>query len=255
MVIVDTHCHAGLNKYEPIETLLYHMEQSGVDRAVLIQHQGTTDNSYHVECLQAHSDRLASAMIVESTDGGERMRYWADQGLVGIRLGADSRAEASDPLAQWRTAAELNLVVSAPSSPSTLLSDRFAEVVQAFPDLQIVIEHLAGVGTEAVPPYDEFKRVLALAKHPNLTIKLPGFGEFCNLPYPFENVPPLARMVVEAFGPQRVMWGSDFPPVSSREGYHRSLQFPLDYFSDLSEGEREWIFGRTALSVWKLTDS
>ena len=70
--------------------------------------------------------------------------------------------------------AELNLVVSAPSSPSTLLSDRFAEVVQAFPDLQIVIEHLAGVGAEAVPPYDEFKRVLALAKHPNLTIKLPG---------------------------------------------------------------------------------
>ena len=71
MLIVDTHCHAGLNKYEPIETLLYHMEQSGVDRAVLIQHQGTTDNSYHVECLQAHPDRLASAMIVESTDDGE----------------------------------------------------------------------------------------------------------------------------------------------------------------------------------------
>ena len=45
-------------------------------------------------------------------------------------------------------------------------------------------------------------------------------------------------MVVEAFGPQRVMWGSDYPPVSSREGYHRSLQFPLGYFSDLSEEER-----------------
>ena len=124
--------------------------------------------------------------------------YWADQGLVGIRLGADSRAEASDPLAQWRTAAELNLVVSAPSSPSVRSSTiEFAEVLKLFPDLQIVIEHLGGVGTEAVPPYDEFKRALALVKHPNLTIKLPGFGEFCNLPYPFENVPPLARMVVD----------------------------------------------------------
>ena len=71
------------------------------------------------------------------------------KGLWGSVLGADSRAEASDPLAQWRTAAELNLVVSAPSSPSTLLSDNFAEVVKRFPDLQIVIEHLAGVGTEA----------------------------------------------------------------------------------------------------------
>jgi len=51
-----------------------------------------------------------------------------------------------------------------------------------------------------------------------LTIKLPGFGEFCELPCPFEAVPPLAEMALEAFGPQRVMWGSDYPPVSSREG-------------------------------------
>ncbi|MCZ6676149.1 MAG: amidohydrolase family protein [Candidatus Poribacteria bacterium] len=251
MTIVDTHCHAGLNKYEPIESLLYHMECSGADKAVLIQHAGTTDNSYHVECLRAYPDRLSAAMIVETTDTGEKMRHWAAQGIVGIRLGVDSRADAADPLAQWRTAAELDLVVSAPARPSTLLGEAFAEVLRTFPDLQIVIEHLGGIGTEAEPPYDEFKQALALAKYPNLTIKLPGFGEFCKLPYPFEHVPPLARMVVDAFGPQRVMWGSDYPPVSSREGYDSSLKFPMEYFSDLSQTDREWIFGRTALSVWK----
>ncbi|MBI1928834.1 amidohydrolase, partial [Candidatus Poribacteria bacterium] len=51
MIIVDTHCHAGLDKYEPIESLLYQMGQAGVDKAILIQHQGNTNNSYHVECL------------------------------------------------------------------------------------------------------------------------------------------------------------------------------------------------------------
>ncbi|MBI1928235.1 amidohydrolase, partial [Candidatus Poribacteria bacterium] len=250
----DTHCHAGLDKYEPIESLLYQMGQAGVDKAILIQHQGNTNNSYHVECLKSYPGRFAAAMIVERSDTGEKLRYWAEQGIVGIRLSADSRAETADPLAQWRTANELNLVVSLPCSPSTLLGKEFVEVLKAFPNLQIVIEHLGGIGQEAEPPYDEFKQVLALAKHPNLKIKLPGFGEFCKLPYPFQHVPPFARMVVEAFGPQRVMWGSDYPPVSCREGYTHSLKFPMDYFSDLSLEDREWIFGRTALSVWKFPD-
>ena len=176
-----------------------HMEQAGVDKAVLIQHQGNTDNSYHVECLQSYPGRFAAAMIVEKTDTGKKIRYWAEQGIVGIRLSADSRVAAADALAQWRTAAALNLVVSAPCSPSTLLSKDFAEVIKTFPNLQIVIEHLGGIRQEAEPPYDEFKRVLALAKHANLTIKLPGFGEFCKLPHPFEHVPPFARMVGRSF--------------------------------------------------------
>ena len=70
MMIVDTHCHTGLHKYEPIETLLYHMDTSQVARAVLIQYGGNADNTYLVECLHAHPDRLTAAMIVEPTDDG-----------------------------------------------------------------------------------------------------------------------------------------------------------------------------------------
>ena len=61
-------------------------------------------------------------------------------------------------------------------------------------------------------------------------------------------------MALEAFGPQRMMWGSDYPPVSSREGYDNALRFPMDYFRALSEDERAWIFGRTAMKVWKFGD-
>ncbi len=192
-------------------------------------------------------------MIVEPDDDGTRMRHWAAQGIVGIRLEATARAQTADPLAQWRTATELDLVVSAPCTPDALLSPQFAEVVDTFPNLQIVIEHLAGVNTDTQPPYAEFEQVLALARHPNLSIKLPGFGEFCPLPYPFAAVPPLARRAVEAFGPQRVMWGSDYPPVSSREGYEHSLRYPMEYFADLSDADRAWIFGKTALRVWNFS--
>ena len=252
MQIVDTHCHTGIHKYEPVEHLLFHMDRSGVDKAVLIQYNGNSDNSYLADCLRTHGDRLQGAMIVAADDDGRAIRKWADQGVAGIRLLADSRAWCDDPLAHWRTAAELDLVVSAYCSLSSLLSRRFREVVETFPELRIVIEHLGGVGLEEKPPYSEFSEALKLASHPNLTMKLPGFGEFCRPPHPYQEVPPLARMALDSFGPGRLMWGSDYPPVSSREGYDNSLTFPREYFSDLEAGDRDLIFGGTAIGIWGL---
>ena len=147
MIIVDTHCHAGLTKYEPVESLLRHMETSGVDQAVLIQYMGNTDNGYLVDCLARFPGKLAAAMIVPQEDDGSAVRRWAERGIQGIRLRPDARAAAADPLAQWRAADEEELVVSAPSRPEWLLSARFAEVTDTFPDLRIVIEHLGGMGT------------------------------------------------------------------------------------------------------------
>ena len=251
MTTVDTHCHIGLHKYEPVESLIYHMERTGVDKAVFIQYMGNADNSYILECLEKHPGRFSAAMIVDDADDGSKMREWAEKGIGGIRLPAGARSSGPVPLAQWQTAEALGLVVSAPCSPGALLSDAFSQVLKAVPDLQIVIEHLAGVGHGAEPPYDEYRRALQLADHPNLTIKLPGFGEFCQLPHPFADIPPLVDMALEAFGPERMMWGSDYPPVSSREGYNSALERPMAYLSGLSQDEREWIFGRTALRVWR----
>ncbi len=250
MHIIDTHCHIGLHKYEPIEALLFHMQRAGVAQAVFIQYMGNTDNAYLVEMLAAHPGRFAAAMLVPSDDDGSAIRAWAEQGIRGIRLAANFRGTGSDPLAHWRTANELGLVVSAPSSPASLASVEFAEVLRLFPELSIVIEHLGGA--KAGMALDEFQPVLGLAAHDNLTIKLPGFGEFCHLPHPFRDVPRYADRVLEAFGPRRMMWGSDWPPVSSREGYDSSLSFPMDYFADLSEDERVWIFGKSAQMAWNL---
>lgn len=251
MTIVDTHCHVGLLKYEPVESLLHMMNTYGVDKAVFIQNAGNTDNQYMHDSMAAHPGRFQSAMIVPPEDDGTLVRSWAEKGIVGIRLPLESRANAPDPLAQWRAAADLGLVVSAPSRVPALLGDPFREVLDAFPDLQIVIEHLGGVGRNAEPPYADFKEALKLAERPNLTIKMPGFGEICEVPLPFDPIPPLPDMVVEAFGPDRVMWGSDYPPVSGREGYGNSLSVVREYFAKLGEEEQAAIFGGTALRVWK----
>jgi len=255
MHIVDTHCHAGVLKYEPVESLLHHLGASGVSQAVLIQYGGNRDNTYLVQCLERYPGQLAAAMIVAADDDGTAVRQWAAQGLAGIRLRPDSRAAGADPLAQWRAAAELDLVVSVHGNPPLLLGEAFAEVVAAFPDLRICLEHLGGVGYEARAPYEEFRRVLEWAERPNISMKLPGFGEFCRVPLPFDPIPELPRLALEAFGPERLTWGSDFPPVSSREGYDNALRVPREYFADLSDDEQAWIFGRAAARLWGLAGS
>ena len=103
--IVDTHCHIGLHKYEPVEALLFHMERAGVDKAVFIQYQGNSDNRYIVDVMNAHPGRFAAAMIVADDDDGSAIRGWAEQGIVGIRLLADfsrPRPRSARPLAHSR---------------------------------------------------------------------------------------------------------------------------------------------------------
>lgn len=190
-------------------------------------------------------------------DAPDRLAEWVNQGVEGIRLGPTVRSPGSDPLAIWRKAAELDIVVSAPGSVEEFASPEFEEVIKELPGLNIVIEHLGGAGRDTNPAHAAYRRVLALAQYPNTFMKVPGLGEICARPMPFvqpmpfEEIPPLIEMAIEAFGAHRLMWGSDFPPVAGREGYRNSLRFPMEHVRFSSEEDKEWIFGKTATTLWR----
>jgi predicted TIM-barrel fold metal-dependent hydrolase len=59
-------------------------------------------------------------------------------------------------------------------------------------------------------------------------------------------------MIYAAFGPQRMLWGSDFPVSASREGYLHALTWAIDHLSDTSVDDRAWIFGRTGRAVFPI---
>ena len=261
MVVVDSHCHASPIWYEPVESLLYEMEQNGVDHAVLIQINGQSHNDYQFDCLSRYPGRFASVVIVDVTspDASETLRALADQGASGVRLRPESRSPGDDPLAIWRTANELGLAVSCGGKAVDYASDAFGQLVETFPSLSIVVEHLGSLSSRTPEQTAEeiVTRVLDLARFPNVTIKVPGLGEFCTRatpgtdPFPFERpIPDLLDRVYDAFGPGRMMWGSDYPPVSGREGYRNALQLPLDAFAEKPEEARRLIFGEVALKVF-----
>jgi len=259
MVVVDTHCHASLYWFEPVEVLLDEMNLSGVDQAVLIQISGQYDNSYLIECMRRFPGRFSVVALVDTDqpDAPERLEEWVRQGVEGIRLSPAVRSPGQDPLAIWRKAAELSIPVSCQGSSGHLLaSPEFENIIKELPSLQIIIEHLGG-GGRSTEPYDQYKRVLELAQYPNIYMKVPGLGELCprpmpfRQPFPFEQIPPLIEMALEAFGANRLMWGSDFPPVANREGYRNALRFPREHVKFNSDDDKEWVFGNTAATLWK----
>ena len=260
-MIVDSHCHAALGWYEPVEVLLRQMDANGVERAILMQIRGQFDNSYQAECVRRYPDRLASVVCVDPdrVDASQALERLAAEGATGVRLRPGDRSPGDDPLALWRKAAELGLSISSGGSGPEFADDAFAAIFEALPELPIVVEHLGSVNNprEESPESRPVQKVFNLSRYPNAYIKVPGLGEFATRampvkePFPFvEPIPSLLELAYDAFGATRMMWGSDYPPVSAREGYGNALRFPLEHFANKPEVERAQIFGEVAWSIF-----
>jgi L-fuconolactonase len=257
--IIDTHCHAALGWYEPIDVLLGQMDRNGVELAALIQMNGQSDNSYQADCVRRYPDRLRSVVIVDTNrpDAPAELERWVADGATGVRLRPDVRSPGDDPLAIWRKAAELGITVSCGGGRDAFADDAFAAVFEAFPTLPIVIEHLGGLKSTDVDPAGPRPKMFDLSRFPNAYAKIHGLGEFSQRaqpvrePFPFvEPIAPLIEMAYEAFGPNRLMWGSDYPPVSMREGYGNALKLTMDRLADKSDEERASIFGGVAARLF-----
>jgi L-fuconolactonase len=255
--IVDSHCHVSPIWYEPVESLLFQMDRAGVERAVLVQMNGQPDNGYQFDAVRRFRDRLVCVAWLQAALPGacEQLRRLGDQGISGVRLAASDRSPDGDPLAIWRTAADLGLTVTCGGASTEFSSPQFTALVQALPELRIVIEHLGG---ESAPEpnsgrSEHRRRIFELARFSNVYIKIHGLGEFCRRrlpvagPFPFElPIPPLLQAAHRMFGPARMMWGSDYPPVSAREGYQNSLRLTLEQFAATSDEDQALIFGGVA---------
>jgi len=259
MLVVDTHCHASPVWFQPVETLLSEMNMAGVDQALLVQIRGEYDNSYLVECMRRFPGRFSVIAMVDTDrpDADKVLEGWVRQGCEGLRLGPLTHSPGRDPLAIWRKAAQLGIAISCLGPLAEFASPEFESLYPEFPRMPIIIEHLGGGGTDRSEGWTQYQQVLQLARYPNAYMKVPGFGELAPRPMPmihpipFPKVPPLIEMALEAFGANRLMWGSDFPPVANREGYRNALRFPMEYIKFKRPEDKEYLFGKTATSLFK----
>lgn len=257
--IVDAHCHASPVWFEPVEPLVLQMDLNGVGHAVLTQALGQYDNGYQEECLRRYPGRFASVVGADPADpqAPRKLVEAAAAGARGVRLRPDVRMAGDDPLALWRVAADHGLVISCAGPTAALLDGAFAGLLRAFPRMVFALEHLGGWTRPDCARGEEVREgIFALADHPNVVLKVPALGQLS--PRDIRGALPasgcvldqapgaILRDVLARFGGDRMMWGSDYPPVSSREGYANALNWTRALFDGCPAGEVAAVFGGTA---------
>jgi L-fuconolactonase len=256
-----------------IHDLLREMDAAEIDRAVLIQMGGTRieHHRYVAQCVQRWPDRLTAVGLVDLNDADPpaRLRELVEAtGIAGIRLYGElgdpsaDKPEALQAYSLFQCAGELglnvNLYVRSTQIPCIEM------LVRSFPEVNVSLDHLGicpatafapdrwgrpRFEDEPIPP-PTYARILELARYPNVYVKVSGQYAFSKVPYPYRDLTPLVDQVYRAYGPERMMWCTDFPWIVHVPGYQKVVELIDYHLPALSTGEKEAIMGGTALKIW-----
>jgi predicted TIM-barrel fold metal-dependent hydrolase len=207
------------------------VRDAGVDCAVIHPPSslGEAVNSYAVEAVRLHPDKfcILGHFDLRSPDRERIVENWRQRpGMLGFRFTFSQPHEKSwwtDGSLDWFWAAcekeDLRVGLLAGGDHMAAL----AKIAQRHPGLKLHIDHLGrggggrGVADDAV--FANLDQMLALAKQPNVAVKMSGAPSYSSEPYPYRNIHGYLRQIFDAFGPDRCFWGTDITrmPISYRQ--------------------------------------
>ncbi len=127
------------------------------------------------------------------------------------------------------------------------------ELVALFPDQPFVLDHIAKPQIREGKIDEWAKDIRQLAQHPNVCCKVSGMvTEAAWQDWKGEDFTPYLDVVVEAFGTNRLLYGSDWPVCNVAGGYDAALNIVAQYFLSFSATEQAAIFGENAVRFYKL---
>lgn len=130
------------------------------------------------------------------------------------------------------------------------------EFVAAFPDQPFVINHIAKPPIKEQKPGEWKKEIEALAEYENVSCKISGLvTEARHHNWKKEDFTPYLDVVTEAFGPKRIMFGSDWPVCLLAASYQDVAELMKDYFAAFTASEQAMFFGRNAAAFYRLPAS
>ncbi len=270
-MIIDTHLHVWSDDAErypfaagrtqvgggSVELLNQTMDEVGVDKAVIVQPiHYLFDNRYVADCLRRFPGRFAAIGLVDpkTPDAPDRLEDLVrEDGFGGLRIHSSRlnhpsewAAPDQDPL--WRRSEELGtcFIVHGPAANLPHLEP----IIGRFPQVPVVLDHIGGAPTDEESPFPLLRHVLNLARFPRVYVKFTPQAHKSKLPFPHADTFPTFRRMYDAFGPQRLMWGTNFPGAMKGVGYGPALEMFRDHVDFLTDDDKAWLFHRTALQVW-----
>jgi predicted TIM-barrel fold metal-dependent hydrolase len=237
------------------ETLLGLMQANGVEKTVIVHViYYRWDCRYAADCVNAQPDKFMGVCRVDpqSPRAAVDLDRWTTAGFHGVRL-SPFAGPASDWIADrpqmdaiWGRAAELKVPICILCDTSRLPD--VAKVVERFADqVDVCIDHMADCPIDQPA---ELEKLLVLARYPRVFVKLSHLWLLSRERYPYRDTHDQVRRLYDAFGPQRLMWGSDWPAVEPRCDYGRALALYRDEIKFFNDDDRRWILGGTALRLW-----
>ena len=237
------------------EELISSMDEAGIDKATLVQAYFVYeyDNSYTIDSTLAHPERFSSVVVLDPMDGkspDELSRLVKEKGVTGLRfmrgrLPESSLGEpATFPL--WERIQSLKI----PLAVNDRIGDisKIREAMDRYPDVRVAFEHSWGHRVGA-PPYSLLDPLFELADNPNVYIKT-AINNIAAARDGGGTPEQLYTKLVEVFGAKRIMWSSNYPAHPQFGGVKARLEAAKKELAFLSETDRNWIFGETALSVY-----
>ncbi|ETX04625.1 MAG: hypothetical protein ETSY2_27775 [Candidatus Entotheonella gemina] len=236
------------------DDLLQEMDEAGVDAAVI--HPPGWDpnsNALAVEAARQHPNRLSilGNFPLDRPESRDLIDTWQQQpGMLGLRftfLQPPQRTWPTDGTMDWLWPAAERAGI-----PVALAAAHFIPVVgqvaERYTGLKLIVDHLGRAsGTKDATAFENLSELLALAKYPNVAIKATGAPSYSSEPYPYRNLHPYLRQIYDAFGPERMFWGTDITRMPC--SWKQCITMFTEELPWLSDADREWIMGR-ALCTW-----
>lgn len=270
MEIIDSHIHfwepdrpdrpwdkGGVNIGEPLlaEQLLADAKAAGVTKVVQVTPTIMGyDNRYGAEAAQKYPDRIVGVFGRFDPTGADMparlAQLKATPKMLGVRL-----TFLRPPFTDWFDDGTLDRFVAEAANQQVPLAfyapnrpTQVAAAARRNPTARILIDHMT-LRHQDAEPFSFWPDVMALAQVPNLWIKVSYFPEVAHTPYPFPDVRPYFKEMIERFGADRLIWGSNYPPSAEACSYKRNLDFALQVCAHLSEADRAKIFGGSFLKA------
>src|SRR5438270_2546501 len=201
------------------DDLFKHARPNGVERVNLIQMSFYGfDNSYMLDMIALHKDVFAGTAVIDPhADAPERLM--SDLAKKRVRAFRIHPKLSKLPPARWLEPAGYAAMFAAGARNRQAMSclidpDALPELermCRKFPDTPVIIDHLCRIGVNGTIADKAVDAPCGMARYPRVMVKVGAFYALGKKQPPYDDLAPVIRRVVKAFGARRCMWESDCP--------------------------------------------
>jgi predicted TIM-barrel fold metal-dependent hydrolase len=233
--------------------LLDLMKANGVSKTVIIQviHY-RWDNSYLADVLKRYPTYFRGVARVnpESPAAPDDLSRLTEQGFHGVRISPGGgaagdwiRGPLMPPL--WKRCDSLKVPMTV-LAPVTRMPD-VAALAEKYPDLTVVIDHMAD---SPLDHPEQLEMLTALKRYPKVFVKVSHTWSLSKQPYPYPDAQAQVKRLYDAFGPRRLMGGTDWPVSEAHCSYTQALSMVRDQMKFLNDDDKSWMLSKTIERVW-----